>query len=109
MSNDESYRLNQKDCQTRWGKKNPDYWKRYREEHPRYTEKNREKQRVRNRIKRGQPSTESIFTRIANMDVERFEKPILSGRYELIPCGGDKIAKMDSVIVEIKELSVGYD
>ncbi|MCP4153899.1 MAG: hypothetical protein GY757_39600 [bacterium] len=107
LAYDEFYRQNQKDCQDRWREKNPGYWKKYRGNNPNYAARNREKQRVRNQIKRSKSVPMSISTPIANMDVAGNENSKISGRYKLIPCNGEMIANMDALIVEINEISGG--
>ena len=94
---DNGYRENQSDARKEWGKKNGDYWKKYRERNPAYTARNRLLQRERNRRKRG-PSV------IAKMDELTPRKTIASGRYRLVPV----IANMDELIVEIGVISAGF-
>lgn len=106
-ANDELYRQKQRDCQTNWSEKNPGYWDTYRKNNPTYTERNRQKQRIRNRINRSFKSTKSISTPIAKMDVVNDENARISGRYQLIPISGKMVAKMDVVIVEINEITRG--
>jgi hypothetical protein len=108
LASDELYRQNQYDCRDRWLEKNPDYWKNYRENHPDYTQRNREMQRVRNRIRRCQNATKSISPPIANMDVVNENNLKISGRYKLIPCDGKMVANMDVVIVEINDITDTY-
>jgi hypothetical protein len=45
---DPDYLKNQADAQSAWARRNPDYWKAYRESHEDYVERNRDQQRVRN-------------------------------------------------------------
>ena len=45
---DHDYHENQERAQASWRRKNPDYWRRYRESHPTYTVTNRQKQKARN-------------------------------------------------------------
>ncbi len=94
LMTDEAYRENQSDARKAWVKKNSDYWKRYREKNPAYTERNRLLQRERNRRKRGAPV-------IAKMDELTPRKTIVPGRYRLVPV----IANMDELIVEIGVIS----
>lgn len=108
LANDEFYRQNQKDCQKRWSKKNPDYWNNYRKKNPDYAEQNRVKQRERNQIGRIQDASASISKPIAKMDVNNSENAIISGIYKLIPCNRAKIANMDAIIVEIHTIPDGY-
>lgn len=105
LASDEDYLQNQQDCLDRWVRYNPDYWKNYRKNNPEYTRRNREMQRERNRKKRSQNTTESIATPIANMDMVNAENVKISGRYLLIPYTGLNIAKMDALIVEIRDIT----
>lgn len=108
MVSDETYRQNQCDAQQRWLEKTPDYYKNYREDHPKYTEKNRLKQQKRNRKKRAIDHQKSIFSEIAKMDVSSAKNPIMSGMYELSSAQDPSIAKMDVLIVDISSISRGY-
>ena len=103
LSNDEDYLKNQADCQERWVKKNPGYWKRYREKHLESAHRNRDKQRERNRINRRQPSTKSISPTIVNMDAKNQQKPLISRYYELTPIAGLPFANMAPIVVRIDE------
>ena len=108
LANDGAYRQNQKDCRDQWLQNNPDYWKNYRNKNPAYAKRNREMQRERNRTKRSRNSTESILSPIANMDASDDENNKISGRYQLIPCKGQKVANMDVIIVEIRDITASY-
>ena len=75
-----------------WAAKNPEYWKRYREEHPDYVEKNRNRQKLRN------------LAHIAkDNELAPFRLP--EGRYQLIQLAGNDIANESVWIVEITVLS----
>jgi len=76
---------------------NPDYWKRYRENHPDYADRNRQMQQNRNQKQRD--------AKIAKVDVSLMIFALPSGRYRLTPVTADKIANEDSWIVEITALS----
>jgi hypothetical protein len=101
-ADDQTYRLDQEEAQNTWLDKRPDYWKQYRASHPEYTDRNRNKQKERNRSGKVRTATESGFSEIAKMDALSDKKHLLSGRYRLIPLSGEKIAKMDALIVEIE-------
>ena len=49
MKTDPQYRVEQEKANDRWLKRNPDYWKNYRDRHPDYCRQNREKQKQRDR------------------------------------------------------------
>ena len=105
MQRDAQYRNDQKQAQKDWMAKNPDYWKRYRDNHPEYTRRNKKAQRLRNRaiLKK-----KSRIEEIAKMDAMSPEKFLKSGRYLLYHASSDDIAKMDAIMVEIKTISVDY-
>ena len=87
MASDPDYRANQGDCQKRWRKQNPDYWRQYRMNNPLYVERNRLLQRKRDRKRR--------LGSLAKMDaLEQFSR-LESGTYYIIPEGVD-LAKMDA-------------
>ncbi len=105
MQVDASYRGNQKDAQTRWRLKNPDYWKKYRKEHPEYEQRNREGQARRNKSCRPKAS---ILDKVAKMDALNEQNNDISGYYGLVPCSDILVAKMDAKIVKITDLSGCY-
>lgn len=82
MRSDHDYRANQRDCQRRWRKQNPDYWRKYRMSHPLYVERNRLLQRMRDR------------RHLAKMDALERGCLLESGTYYVVPEGVD-LAKMD--------------
>lgn len=75
-----------------WSAKNPGYWKRYRETHPEYVERNREQQKLRS------------SARIAKDTLSRL-KALPGGRYRLQALSPDGIANEAVWIVEIFVLS----
>ena len=81
------------------GGRNKDYWKRYREKNPAYTERNRTAQKERNRRR--------SWGKIAKMDEFKEEPLVPSGRYRLVPLCNSGIAKMDELIVELGVISRG--
>jgi len=99
LANDSDYRANQAEAQRQWRGRNKDYWKRYREKNPAYTERNRRAQKVRNRRRYG--------AKIAKMDELKGETLVPSGRYRLVPLCNLGIAKMDELIVELGVISRG--
>jgi hypothetical protein len=97
LARDPDYRENQATAQRAWRERNPEYWRRYRRNHPAYREANRLRQRARNRQRRV----------IAKMDEQQAKTAVAPGRYRLVPLYG-KIAKMDELIVQIGIVSRGY-
>lgn len=79
-----------------WVIKNPDYWKRYRANHPEYAERNRIQQRQRNKDRK-------------NADIAKDNvwpaQPFIGGLYQLSHVTRHKIANEDLWIVEITVLS----
>jgi hypothetical protein len=100
LAKDSDYRANQAEAQRQWQRRNKDYWRKYRERHPAYTERNREGQKERNRRRRPGPV-------IAKMDELKGKTLIPSGRYRLVPFCNRGIAKMDELIVELGVISRG--
>lgn len=88
MASDLDYQANQRDCQKRWRKQNPDYWRQYRMNNPLYVERNRLLQRKRDRKRR--------LDSLAKMDALKLVSPLESGTYYIIPEGAD-LAKMDAL------------
>jgi len=94
---DPDYHDNEKRAQKAWSKRNPDYWRTYRDTHPEYAKRNRKKQIERNARRK----TASI----AKMDAPTSVNPPPSGVYRLSPATTSVIAKMDAWIVELTVLS----
>jgi hypothetical protein len=85
MATDPDYRANQQECNKAWRGKNPDYWRNYRKNHPRYVERNRLLQKAR-RCRRN--------SCVAKMDASETDLFVSTGTYWLIP--EDGVAKMDA-------------
>ncbi|WP_081768743.1 hypothetical protein [Herbaspirillum sp. RV1423] len=96
LKSDADYRDNQARAQSEWRRRNPDYWKSYRELNAEYVERNRDQQRNRN-------SQMKAIT-VAKMDASS----IPPGIYRLIKVNSREIAKSNEWIVEIKVLSGPY-
>jgi hypothetical protein len=97
---DADYRDNQARAQRAWAGDNSAYWQAYRSGHPHYAQANREKQRQRDRQRRAAKASE-----LAKMDSIGAFSSVQSGTYLLVPQGEEKLAKMDSIMVEITFLS----
>lgn len=82
MATDPDYRANQQECNKAWRGRNPDYWRNYRKNHPRYVERNRLLQKARRR------------RHVAKMDASGPDLFVRTGTYWLIPEKG--VAKMDA-------------
>lgn len=97
--NDPDYQDNQARAQAAWLAQNPDYWRKYRADHPDYVAHNRELQRSRNK-EAGQ---------IAKMDASPPRPVLSSGLYQLKLLAPRPIAKMDPWIARITVVSRGLD
>ena len=96
LRSDPDYKANQRDCQREWHKRHPDYYRQYRERHPKNCERNRLMQRCRNSRKRSRQ-------KVATMDAFR-PAPILDpALYYLFPV----IAKMDASTQKVLIIPVG--
>lgn len=84
---DPDYRDNQARAQRAWMDRNPDYWREYRDAHPKYVKRNRNRQRTR--------GTQPQNPLIAKMDVSALPQTLPSGVYCLRPVAVPDIAKMD--------------
>jgi hypothetical protein len=98
LQNDHDYQDNQARAQRAWIKRNPDYWRTYREAHPKYVERNRALQRERSTGRNGNA--------IAKMDWSIPALPLISGIYRISQVAANgEIAKMDAWTVEITLIS----
>jgi hypothetical protein len=94
---DADYRDNQARAQGAWAAENSAYWRAYRSGHPDYAQANREKQRQRDGRRRA--------ANLAKMDSIGTFSFVPSGTYLLVPQNEEKLAKMDSIMVEITLVS----
>jgi hypothetical protein len=106
LANDDDYKANQRACQIDWHKRNPDYYKEYRQKHPAYDKRNTLMQRCRNAKVRviakmdaleldpvSKPRVFYLFPLVATMDASAQKVLLFSMRYG----AGDLIAKEDSI------------
>lgn len=89
MATDPDYQANQRDGQSAWRTRHPDYWRQYRQNRPDYRERNRVLQQHRDQKRR--PSMLAKMDALASVS---FVKP---GIYHLIPATGEHLAKMDAL------------
>lgn len=94
LQSDPDYQDNQTRAQQAWTQRNPDYWREYRQSHPKYVERNRALQLGRN--------TKALVGPIAKMDGSTPKIPLPSGVYHLSLVADAGIAKMDVWTVEIR-------
>lgn len=78
---DADYRDNDSRTSKAWATENTGYWKRYRDENPAYTQRNRNLQQQRN-----QKLRTSV---IANEDASRLRNPPPAGRYRMVQITSD--------------------
>jgi len=97
---DPDYLENQAKAQRSWTKRNPDYWRQYRQAHPEYENQNRKQQTERNARRQAR--------KIAKMDSSDPNLRLASGVYRLSPWPYG-IAKMNAWMVEITVLSYTSD
>lgn len=103
MKTDPVYNASQKISQKQWAKENPDYWKKYRHNHPEKAERNRVLQAIRNRKARSKDiSRRMALPLIAKMDASKSDKFHAVGQFWLIPV----IAKMDALKVNMVEIPI---
>lgn len=96
MKNDREYRESQQQSKKNWRLSKPAdrYQDEYRGTHPKYVKSNREKQRLRNQLRRNRM--------IVKMDALTDRKP---ATYIMTPCEKDasgKIVKMDALLVQLQ-------
>ena len=103
LCSDLDYKANQKASQRRWCEKNPDYWRHYRASHPKYNQRNRDLQRLRNQKRRVDASA-----RIAKRYAASDQMGVKSGVYKIVPVDGSLIAKRYALIARLDVISGNY-
>ncbi len=96
--NDPDYQENQARAQSKWAGANPSYWSDYRQRHPDYVKRNRERQRERDAQRR-------VTSVLAKSDACAPETGVPSGIYRLSRVTGDDLAKSDAWMVRITDVS----
>lgn len=94
---DPDYKKSQEEYQEEWNTKNPNYWKNYREKHPKYCERNRLLQKIRDAKNRAKKSCKGD----ALIEILSIEP----GIYELTPIKNisDKNDSLKSKVIVILE------
>ena len=87
MKADPQYQADQRESQQCWIEQNRDYWRRYRNRHPEYGERNRLLQKERDQERRSD--------NLAKMDSLKRDCLVKPGSYYLIPDRPEDLAKMD--------------
>ena len=100
MARDPDYKANHKRAQSHWATRNPDYWRKYRADHPESAAQNRllQKQRDAERRKRN----------LAKMDALEGKNHLETGIYYLVPSVPENLAKMDAFGQRVRIISEGY-
>lgn len=89
LKTDADYRANQRGAQRAWQDRNPNYWRSYRETHPEYAERNRNRQR--------QQSAGGPLGGVAKMDASALP----SGLYQIRTVRAAEHASGGTWVVEI--------
>lgn len=106
-ASDPDYRDNQRAAEENWRLRHPDYWRDYRKTHEDYTQRNRERQVIRDRRRSQKVCQDDAQpdAPLAKSDaLEGTKTPsglVKSGFYRLIPVGYPDLAKSDAFMVEI--------
>ena len=95
LATDPDYKANQRACQAEWHRQHPGYYKKYRQDHPRYCQRNTTMQICRN----------AKLRIIAKMDASESASVNKPGAFYLLPL----IAKMDATAQKVIIIPVGYD
>lgn len=105
---DPTYDENQRRVNGMWRRRQTDYWRRYRESHPNYMQRNREQQKLRDR-RRAQESMLSNASHLAKSDALETRKAaqitVPEGFYQLIPVMHSDLAKSDALTVKISVMT----
>jgi hypothetical protein len=104
LQTDPDYRTNKKESQQVWKQKNPDYWKRYRRQHPEYCLHNRQMQRIRDQCRQMSASCEN---NLVKMDALNLFLNDNTGSYFICPADSN-LVKRDALAVKIIPISAGY-
>ena len=106
INTDPDYKADQKLSKKKWALANPGYWKEYRENNPKKTERNRMLQTIRNRRRtKGQNQDEKMdVSLIAKMDSIKSNEFNPVGQFWLVPV----IAKMDARKINIYAITNSY-
>jgi hypothetical protein len=94
LAADPDYRANQRDCQIEWHRQHPGYYKKYRQEHPRYSERNNLLQSCRNAKAR-------VIAKMDTLESAPFKDP---AAFYLLPL----IAKMDASAQKVILIPMSY-
>lgn len=100
---DPDYRENQRRANQAWHHRHPGYWKKYRTNHPSYTEHNREQQHSRDQ--RRKLADLNKASHLAKSDALPTKMAVTSGTYHLVPLSHPHLAKSDALMVKISVLT----
>ncbi len=101
LQKDPDYQSKRKASKDKWRSKRPshEYQRQYRESHPEYVAKNRERQKFRN--------ASVLQDKIVKTDALNRESLVVSGLYALIPYNTDtkkNIVRTDAIIVQLSNI-----
>lgn len=111
LKTDPDYRTNQQSAQKKWQSENPDYWKRYREMHPEYIQRNRQECGERYRLKIKQRIPVDVLKETIDFvksDVSRPINDIKTTNYEFYLVTQADFVKSDASPSKIINLSVRW-
>lgn len=106
LNKDADYKVNQYQANKRWQERHPDYWRSYRQSHPGYTQRNRERQRVK---KRSLFAKSEMRREFAKSDALSAISSIKTGTYLITPVKESEFAKSDALLVKIVAFTEGYE
>ena len=95
LATDPDYKANQRDCQAEWHRHHPGYYKKYRQDHPRYCQRNTVLQTCRN-------AKRLMIAKMDALESAPINKP---GAFYLLPL----IAKMDASAQKVLIVPMDYD
>ena len=96
---DPDYKYNQKNAQRDWVRRNPNYWRQYREAHPQYCDRNRQEQRARRRS--------GVGAVLVDLRSAHFSGVLRAGLYRIVPLRPHgRVAKMDLSDADVSWINV---
>jgi hypothetical protein len=113
IKTDQEYQENQRDAQKQWRAKNPEYWKTYRKNHPKYVKNNREQQKQRRTKQQAAakaqqpPKNAAPMENVAKMDLAPVQTIVQEGKCLIFRVTySGPIAKMDLADGQVIEIRI---
>ncbi|HHB75273.1 MAG TPA: hypothetical protein ENK84_01845 [Desulfobulbus sp.] len=103
---DPDYKADKHEMQQSWLKRNPDYWRRYRDKNPGYCERNRQLQRERDKKRSDAVILTSDTEHLAKTDTLNQYFNQAAASYYIYPIK-NYLAKTDALAVKIVPISPG--